>query len=196
MSVRHALLALLADGPRHGYQLRLDFEAATGHLWPLNVGQVYSTIDRLIRDQLVEELDAETEDGGPQRRYGLTRAGSDVLEAWWDAAPVSEPPPRDELAVKVLVALGGADPELALRVVTTQRSAVTAALQHGRQRKRRDAGANRASAAADELVLARAEADLRWLDLCEQRLLADAPAARGDRRARSARAPKVGERTR
>src|SRR5690606_37932644 len=53
MAVREGLMALLVDEPRHGYQLKTAFEAATGGVWRLNVGQVYSTLDRLHRDGLV-----------------------------------------------------------------------------------------------------------------------------------------------
>ena len=56
MSVRHALLALLSDGPKYGLQLREEFEANTGQVWPLNVGQVYTTLQRLERDGLVTAL--------------------------------------------------------------------------------------------------------------------------------------------
>jgi DNA-binding PadR family transcriptional regulator len=50
VSVRHALLALLSEGPKYGLQLREEFEARTGEVWPLNVGQVYTTLQRLERD--------------------------------------------------------------------------------------------------------------------------------------------------
>ena len=53
MSIRHALLALLSEGPKYGLQLRDDFEARTGEVWPLNIGQVYQTLGRLERDGLV-----------------------------------------------------------------------------------------------------------------------------------------------
>ena len=46
MSVPHALLALLSEGPKYGLQLREEFEAGTGEVWPLNVGQVYKTLGR------------------------------------------------------------------------------------------------------------------------------------------------------
>jgi hypothetical protein len=68
MSVRHALLALLSEGPKYGLQLRQEFETRTGEIWPLNVGQVYTTLQRLERDGLVESDD--TADDGPQRASG------------------------------------------------------------------------------------------------------------------------------
>ena len=78
MAVREGLLALLSERPSHGYQLKTGFEAATGGVWPLNVGQVYTTLDRLDRDGLVRVDEA---DG--QRSYRITadgrrRAGSVV----------------------------------------------------------------------------------------------------------------------
>ena len=57
MSVPHALLALLSEGPKYGLRLQKEFEARTGEVWPLNVGQVYTTLQRLERDGLVETDD-------------------------------------------------------------------------------------------------------------------------------------------
>ena len=99
MAVREGLLALLEERPSHGYQLKTGFEAATGGVWPLNVGQVYQTLERLERDGLV----ASGERDG-QRSYALTDDGVAVLGAWWDADPGDEPPRRDELMLKVLLA--------------------------------------------------------------------------------------------
>ncbi|MDR0342362.1 MAG: PadR family transcriptional regulator, partial [Nocardiopsaceae bacterium] len=101
MSVRHALLALLSEGPKYGLQLREEFEARTGEVWPLNVGQVYTTLQRLERDGLVESDDEE----GPQRGYRITAAGGDELAGWLRTPPDLSSPPRDELVMKVLVAL-------------------------------------------------------------------------------------------
>src|SRR6478609_231142 len=101
MSVRHALLALLSEGPKYGLQLRLEFEARTGEVWPLNVGQVYTTLQRLERDGLVvSDDDAD----GPQRGYAITDEGSAALDAWLQTPPDTAQPPRDELLIKVLVA--------------------------------------------------------------------------------------------
>src|SRR5579859_6517079 len=102
MSVRHALLALLSEGPKYGLQLRQEFEARTGDVWPLNVGQVYTTLQRLERDGLVES-DNDTE--GPQKRYCITIAGTAELASWLRTPPDLTSPPRDELVIKVLVAM-------------------------------------------------------------------------------------------
>src|SRR6476620_3256630 len=100
MSVRHALLALLSDGPKYGLQLRQEFEARTGDVWPLNVGQVYTTLQRLERDGLVESDGSEE---GPQKGYVITVDGSRELTDWLETPPETSPPPRDELLIKVLV---------------------------------------------------------------------------------------------
>ena len=103
MSVRHALLALLSEGPKYGLQLRQEFEARTGEVWPLNVGQVYTTLQRLERDGLVESDD--TSDDGPQKGFHITAAGQDELTSWLRTPPDLSSPPRDELVIKVLIAM-------------------------------------------------------------------------------------------
>ena len=104
MAVREGLLALLSEGPRHGYQLKTEFEAATGGVWPLNVGQVYTTLDRLERDGLVE-VEADAAGTAGQKTYAITAAGTQALGEWWEAVPSDDPPPRDELMLKVMMAI-------------------------------------------------------------------------------------------
>ncbi len=172
MAVREGLLALLREGPRQGYQLKRDFEATTGGVWPLNVGQVYTTLDRLERDGLV---DVGEDDG--QKTYSLTTTGVAALGEWWEAVPVDEPPPRDELMLKLLMAIGQGS-EHALAVLTRQRAALHDLLRARRRAPRPAAGGGEQDLAAalviDALVV-RAEADLRWLDLCEARITAARP---------------------
>ena len=102
MSVRHALLALLSEGPTYGLQLREEFEARTGEVWPLNVGQVYTTLQRLERDGLVE---SEGADDGPQNVFQITETGTAELARWLHTPPDLSAPPRDELVMKVLMAI-------------------------------------------------------------------------------------------
>src|SRR5690242_5077683 len=104
MSVRHALLALLSEGPKYGLQLRQEFEAGTGEVWPLNVGQVYTTLQRLERDGLVEG-EADGAEAGPQKAFRTTPGGRRELDAWLRTPDATAAPPRDELVIKVLVAL-------------------------------------------------------------------------------------------
>ncbi len=102
MSVRHALLALLSEGPKYGLQLRQEFEERTGDVWPLNVGQVYTTLGRLERDGLVEADDVHEDER--QRGYRITPDGEKELSAWL-GTPSEASPPWDELVIKVLVAM-------------------------------------------------------------------------------------------
>jgi DNA-binding PadR family transcriptional regulator len=168
MSVRHGLLALLERGTRYGYQLRAEFEHTTGGTWPLNIGQVYTTLSRLERDGLVRALPAA--DGG-QRPYELTSDGRAELAAWF-RTPISQSDrPRDELAIKLALALTtpGVDVEA---VVQTQRTATMRRLQ---ELTRLKAGTDRPGDLAWMLVLDsmvfQAEAEVRWLDHCEASLV-------------------------
>ena len=173
MAVREGLLSLLQPGARYGYQLKTEFEAVTGGVWKLNVGQVYTTLERLERDGLVY---VDTGGGVGQKLYTLTAAGREELGAWWEAIPAEDPPPRDELMLKVMMAVEqGRDHALA--VITRQRTALFGLLQmHRRSRPAdlRDANSFAARLVVDALVV-RAEADLRWLDLCESRLSTHQP---------------------
>ncbi|MFI8188539.1 PadR family transcriptional regulator [Streptomyces sp. NPDC085946] len=173
MSIRHGLLALLADGPRYGSRLRTEFEARTAGTWPLNIGQVYTTLGRLERDGLVVR-DGVDEAG--HVLYALTGAGRAELRAWY-ARPVERAaPPRDELAVKLVTALGAEGVDVR-EVVDAQRRHVTQTL-HDLMRRRAQALA-RAPEHPEETArlllleqsLFQAEAEVRWLDHCEARLL-------------------------
>jgi len=178
MSIRQGLLALLEQGPMYGYQLRAEFESRTGATWPLNVGQVYTTLGRLERDGLVEPLG---DDGEGHAVYRITDAGRAEVSSWW-ATPVSRTsPPRDELAIKLAMAV--TVPGVDVRaVVQRQRTATVRALQDYTRLKVQAADGDRPADLAwllvlDSLVFA-AEAEVRWLDHCEARLAraADAPA--------------------
>jgi DNA-binding PadR family transcriptional regulator len=178
MGVKEGLLALLETGPRHGYQLKTSFEEVTGGAWRLNVGQVYTTLDRLERDGLVDAVEPSVE--AAKRAFVLTDDGRAALGAWWEASGTDDPPPRDELVLKVLFAVEqGTDH--ALRVVTYQRTALLGLLQRRRREGRvGDDDSTLAARLVGDALVVRAEADLRWLDLCEARLL-DQLAEGGDR---------------
>ena len=103
MSIRHALLALLSEKPKHGLLLQQEFEEQTSEVWPLNVGQVYITLQRLERAGLVSSEGAE--DAGPRKRFMITSAGEDELEEWLRTPSSEIPPPRDELLIKILISL-------------------------------------------------------------------------------------------
>src|SRR6478609_4596208 len=144
MSVKQALLALLEEGPRYGYQLRAQFEQRTGSTWPLNVGQVYTTLTRLERDGLVE---GAGDDGEGHVVYRITDSGRDEVAAWFTSPVERSQPPRDELAIKLALAVTVPGVDVGL-VIQQQRSATMAALQDYTRLKRRAAE----GASADDLA--------------------------------------------
>ena len=167
MSVRHALLALLSEGPKYGLQLRHEFEERTGEVWPLNVGQVYTTLQRLERDGLV----ASDEDGeaGPQKAFRITETGSTELATWLRTPPDLSSPPRDELVIKVLVAIRvpGIDVH---DVIQNHRRHVVELMQEW-TRLKRDAGADEVTLAlVVDAELFRLDSVIRWLDAADARL--------------------------
>ena len=167
MSVPHALLALLSDGPKYGLRLHDEFVSRTGEVWPLNVGQVYTTLQRLERDQLVETDDGESERS--RKRYRITSAGQSELADWLRTPPDLVPPPRDELVIKVLVALQ--IPEIDVHgLLQVHRRRVIEVMQRYTQVK---AGADEddvALALVADAELFRLEAIIRWLDAADVRL--------------------------
>ncbi len=177
MSIRQGLLALLADEPMYGYQLRQEFETRTGGTWPLNVGQVYTTLARLERDGLIETL--EVDDEG-RTRHAITAAGRDALADWF-ASPVDRTaPPRDELAIKLALAV--TVPGVDVRaVVAQQRAATVRVLQDYTRLKARQplepaSPADLSWQLVLESLIFDADAEVRWLDHCESRLLRTAAA--------------------
>lgn len=166
MSVRQGMLALLADEPMHAYQLRQQFEQRTGGTWPLNMGQVSTTLDRLVRDGLVESASG---DDVPQ--YALTAAGRAELDGWWRTPVVRSTPSRDELAIKLALAVTvpGVD---VVRLVQAQRTETLRALRDLTRLKVGTGADDLAwSLVLDNLVFA-AEAEVRWLDHVEARVAA------------------------
>lgn len=168
MSIRHGLLALLSHGPRYGYQLRAEFESSTGATWPLNIGQVYSTLSRLERDELVTRVGADDEG---RFVYRITPAGEEDVRRWF-ATPIARTDrPRDELAIKLAMAVTAPGVDAA-HVVQTQRTATLRALQE-LTRLKADAPAvpadqgDRAWRLVLESMIFQAEAEVRWLDHCE-----------------------------
>ena len=178
MSVRHSLLALLSEGPTHGYGLKTEFEAATGEVWPLNVGQVYTTLGRLERDGLVT---AETDAEG-QKVYEITGAGRDELRRWFETPVPREVIPRQELAIKLVFALrsGRAD---VTAVVQRQRAATVRALQDiTRLKAEAESRGDLAWLLMLDALVFQGEAEARWLDMCEARLARENIAAGPARR--------------
>ena len=175
MSLKHSILAVLSIGDCHGYQIRQEIESRTGQTWQINIGQIYSTLDRLERDNLIV---AEGPNIEGQIRYSITPEGkAEALE--WLKAPVTQTTQiRHELAIKLALAvtLPGVDTELILQ---SQRISTLRNLQTLTTAKMT------ASESPSDLAwllildsqLFALEAELRWLDHVEGLLLVSA--ARG-----------------
>lgn len=177
MSVRQSLLAILDQGPCYGYQLRAEFERRTGSTWPLNVGQIYNTLERLERDGLVAK--GETDEQG-HVYWAITEDVSAEVRAWWSSPIARTTGTRDELAIKIAVAatLPGVDADDVIReqhraslahvrlLDGLRRPSVTAGDGHG---ERAEAEAFARSLVLDAMVFA-AEAEVRWLELAAERL--------------------------
>lgn len=170
MSVRQSLLAILDQGPCYGYQLRHEFERRTGSTWPLNVGQIYNTLERLERDGLVARGAADAQG---HVYWQITAAGSAEVAQWLSSPVARGQAPRDELAIKLAVAatLPGVD---AAAVIRAERMASQQRLLSLQQLTYGGADPQGPAQLAWSLVvdsmLFAAEADLRWLDHTEQRL--------------------------
>jgi DNA-binding PadR family transcriptional regulator len=173
VSVPHALLALLSEGPKYGLRLQSEFESRTGEVWPLNVGQVYTTLQRLERDGLVE-----TDDEGErsQKRYRITSDGAQELAGWLRTPPELVPPPRDELVIKLLVALE--IPEIDIgQVLQVHRRHVIEVMQRYTRIKAEAARDDVPLALVADAELFRLEAIVRWLDAADVRLKQRPPVA-------------------
>jgi DNA-binding PadR family transcriptional regulator len=167
MSVRHALLALLSEGPKYGLQLRQEFESRTGEVWPLNGGQVYLTLQRLERDGLIESDDADSE--GAQKAFRLTSSGGRELDAWLRRPPDAIPPPRDELVIKVLVALQVPGVDVA-ELLQAHRRHLVELMQRYTQMKGQAPEDDVGLALVVDAQLFRLEGVVRWLDAADARL--------------------------
>ncbi|MFJ3905258.1 PadR family transcriptional regulator [Streptomyces sp. NPDC090025] len=177
MSIRHGLLALLERGPRYGSQLRSEFESRTGSTWPLNVGQVYTTLSRLERDGMVVQ---DGEDTAGHALYAITDDGRAELRAWF-ANPVDRTSPaRDELAIKLAMAVGASGVDIR-DVIQSQRRHTVKAMQDYTRLKAQAITAVEANGARErddvawllvlEQLIFQTEAEARWLDHCEARLI-------------------------
>ncbi len=171
MPVRHAILGLLAQRPRHGYELRAAFQAVMGGEANLDIkpAQVYTTLSRLEKSGMVSEEGIE-QDAGPEKTiYAITPAGKQMLHEWF-AAGIEREHQRDEFVIKLMIGLvsGVADPYSLIR---TQRAHLFEEL-HGitAQRTRSDPKTELAKILLLDQAAMHLEADLRWLDMTEARL--------------------------
>ncbi|MCX4824460.1 PadR family transcriptional regulator [Streptomyces sp. NBC_01142] len=177
MSIRHGLLALLEHGPRYGSQLRTEFESRTGATWPLNVGQVYTTLNRMERDGMVAQ---SGEDDAGHALYVITELGRTELRSWFETPVDRSSPPRDELAIKLAMAVGA--PGVDIRsVIQSQRHHTVKAMQDYTRLKAQALAAIESGGSQErddvawllvlEQLIFQTEAEARWLDHCEVRLI-------------------------
>jgi DNA-binding PadR family transcriptional regulator len=168
MSVKFGLLALFADGPKYGYELRTRFEACTGGAWPVNVGQIYTTLERLERDNLVAVSGTNAEG---RTVYTITDTGRAALDSWFDTPATEADRPRNELVIKLLMAAATPGVDVA-RVVQRQRTE-SMRLMRDYTTLRRDAEQADDTAGVlllDSFVFA-LEGEIRWLDHVEATVL-------------------------
>lgn len=166
MVLRYVLLALLARASAHGYELKTAFEQLLGGTWPLNIGQVYTALGKLEEDGLVE-WELEPQPNVPDRKvYSLTERGHKELARWLEE-PVPAPIRlRDEGFLKVILhETAGGDPR---SVIARQRADHLDAVA-AFSRLRTEPDLDDATALLIDAFLLRLEADLRWLDLVDER---------------------------
>ncbi|HEV7957919.1 MAG TPA: PadR family transcriptional regulator, partial [Acidimicrobiales bacterium] len=159
--------ALLSEGPKYGFQLRQEFEASTGDVWPLNVGQVYTTLQRLERDGLATSDDSDADER--QRNYQITPEGDEELARWLRTPPDLSEPPRDELVIKILVAAQLADVNVH-DVIQVHRRYVIQVMQQWTRLKEDEAQLDLPFALAVDAELFRLDSVVRWLDAADGRL--------------------------
>lgn len=166
MSFRFGLLALLAEESRHGYELKTAFERRTGGEWAINIGQVYTTLQRLERDGLVEPIGGQ----GERNDYRITDAGRAQLEAWYATPVVPEGPPRDELMIKVLLAVAAADVDVTDILQRQRRASIEQLQAYTRRKARAHPTDDLAFLLMLDALIFRTEAEIRWLDAAEARI--------------------------
>jgi DNA-binding PadR family transcriptional regulator len=159
---------LFADGPKYGYQLRTEFEQRTGATWSVNVGQVYTTLERLERDGLVA-----AEGTNPDGRviYRMTEAGRVALDGWFSTPVTEADRPRNELAIKLLMA--ATTPGIDTAAVVQRQRTESLRMMRDYTALRRDADAEEDVAGLlllDSVIFA-LEGEVRWLDHVEATVL-------------------------
>jgi DNA-binding PadR family transcriptional regulator len=166
--MRYPLLALLAGGPAHGYELKQRFESQFGGVWPpVNIGQVYTTLQRLERDGLVHGREVDQSSRPARHVFEITEAGYRALSDWLEE-PGPPPRVRDELFLKLVLsrAAGVADP---ITLIERQRQSLLQELRDLNQVATQQ-GENAIALLLIDGTVLHLEADLKWLDMCEERL--------------------------
>lgn len=166
MSFRYGLLALLAEESRHGYELKTAFERRTGGEWAINIGQVYTTLQRLERDGLVQPTGSD----GERNDYRITIAGRAQLDEWYATPVVLDGPPRDELMIKVLLAVAATDVDVTDLLQRQRRASIEQLQAYTRRKARAHPTDDLAFLLMLDALIFRTEAEVRWLDAAEARI--------------------------
>jgi len=168
MSIRHALLAILDQGPCYGNQLRSEYNRRTGAAWPLNVGQIYTTLDRLERDGLVRTSDRDAQG---HLFYEISDGGRAEVAEWFANPVAGLSSARDDVAtlVALAVTLPGVD---AAAVIDVQLAAARDRAADLRRESIESAGSDMGLAASLVLTarMAAADAEVAWLDAAATRV--------------------------
>src|SRR5699024_489004 len=162
------------EAPMHTYQLKQQFEERTGGTWPLNIGQVYTTVQRLVRDGLAEPI---TDDDGDVERFALTPTGRSEAAAWWTTPVERGAPARDELVIKLALAATAPGVDV-LDLVQRQRRESMRSL-HEYTRLHRTTGDDLAWSLVLDHLIFNLEAEIRWLDHVEAKVARAARAGDG-----------------
>lgn len=179
MSVRHGILAVLDRRSMHGYELRRELGDELGPEWDINFGQIYTTLERLVRDGLVVQSETLAPKDAPERKlYTVTPAGRAELHRWFLSPAEGPATGRDDLFAKVALAMTGdvdvEDVIQAQRKGQLRRIALLTELKESY-----DAQLDLASILQTDLSIAKTEAVIRWLDTAEARIRKAAKSAAG-----------------
>jgi DNA-binding PadR family transcriptional regulator len=162
-----SLLAILYREPSYGLEMKREFDHRTGDVWSLNVGQVYTTLDRLVREGLVLQVT----DGGAERQrvYEITSAGREALDSWL-LQPADGSPARDALVLKLVIAARHPTIDAAAVIQAERRGAVELLQQYARLNRQQRPDDDLGWLFLLDSLIFNAEAKVRWLDACEARL--------------------------
>lgn len=170
MSVKYGLLALLERQSMHGYDLRREFVDELGPEWAVNYGQIYSTLERLVRDGLVVQSETVSTDEAPDRKlYTVTPAGRSSLRQWFLTPTESVEAGRDELFAKVLLALTG-DVDVKDVIQTERKGNLRRIGRMTELKERLDPDLDLAAILHLDMSIMKCEAVINWLDTAESRI--------------------------
>jgi DNA-binding PadR family transcriptional regulator len=167
--MREVLLGLLHKEPAHGYELKGEIESMFGEVWPVvNIGQIYSTLGRLERAGLVRSTAVAQASRPDKKVFELTAAGREALQAWVDE--LVPPQVRDSFFSKLVLAAQTRLTDPIVLIDRQRRAHLRRLAELGEL-----AGAARGLAArlAVEGAVMHLQADLRWLEQCEEALIAE-----------------------